>query len=170
MKERTLEEVLAERHTMNRETVIIETPMVQLVFFALGEDWFAFHGEKVREILVSAETFFIPGGPPSLEGVINVRGDIESVIRFDELLQRPVPDRTGAATLLLGRAGAMTSGIRVDRVLDVADVPQDNIQPPPSNLSEALRPFVSGVLRHRDRTVTLLDMEGLFQAYLQGMG
>jgi chemotaxis signal transduction protein len=64
----------------------------------------------------------------------------------------------------------MTSGIRVDRVVDVADGPQDNIQPPPSNLSETLRPFVSGMLCHRDHTVTLLDMEGLFQAYLQGMG
>jgi len=170
MSERTLEEVLAERHTMSRETVIIETPMIQLVFFTLGTDWFAFHGEKVREILVAPEIFFIPGGPPSLEGVINVRGDIESVIRFDDLLQRPAPVRTGTATLLLGRAGAMTSGIRVDRVTDVAEVPQDNIQPPPSNLPEAVRPFVSGVLRHRDHTVTLLDMEGLFQAYLQGMG
>jgi purine-binding chemotaxis protein CheW len=89
MSETTLDQVLTQRRESRQEIVNVDEPTVKLVIFALGEKYFAFHGERIREILAQADVFFVPGSPASLEGVINVRGDIESVIRPHEMLHLP---------------------------------------------------------------------------------
>ena len=95
--------------------VNVDEEVTKLVVFTLGGDWFAFHGDKVREILTDNTVFFLPGCPASLEGVINVRGDIESVV-----LLRTVFGYSAAvdasSRILLGHGKSMRSGIRVDSV------------------------------------------------------
>ena len=165
-----LDQILAKRQTAHKEIVNVDEPVIKLVIFALGDDWFAFHGERIREILTKATIFFVPGCPGSLEGVINVRGDIESVIRLNELLQASLPEPGTTSAILLGSGSAMNSGIRVDRVVDVIDIPQSFIQPPPVNLPDQLRPFVSGLLRFKERPVSVLDLEQIFSQYVNGLG
>jgi purine-binding chemotaxis protein CheW len=170
MSETTLDQVLTQRRDARQEIINVDEPAVKLVIFALGEQQFAFHGERIREILASADVFFVPGCPPSLEGVINVRGDIESVIRPHEMLHLQDSNVGRSSSILLGRGGGMSSGIRVDRVVDVVDVPQSSIQPPPSTLPEHMRALVLGVLRFRDQPVALLDLDAMFADYARGLG
>ena len=170
MTDTNLDQILAKRQTARKEIVNVDEPLIKLVIFALGEDWFAFHGERIREILTKASIFFVPGCPASLEGVINVRGDIESVIRLNELLQVPLPEPGTPSAILLGSGTAMNSGIRIDRVVDLIDIPQSFIQPPPANLPDQMRPFVSGLLRFKERPVSVLDLEQLFSQYVKGLG
>jgi len=170
MSETNLDQILASHRTARKEIVNVDEPAIKLVIFALGNDWFAFHGERIREILAHADVFFVPGCPASLEGVINVRGDIESVIRLNELLQVPSPQAGQTSEILLGQSVVMNSGIRVDRVVDVIDLPQSFIQPPPANLPDQMRPFVSGLLRFNKRPVTVLDLEQIFSQYIKGLG
>jgi purine-binding chemotaxis protein CheW len=166
----TLDQVLTQRREASREIVNVDEPSAKLVIFQLAEDWFAFYGNKIREILSQVEVFFVPGCPASLEGVINVRGDIESVIALHELLHLPPSAATRASSVLLGSGGGMTSGIRVDQVIDVVDVPQSSIHPPPANLPEHLRPLVCGVLRFKEKPVAVLDLERIFSDYGNGLG
>lgn len=170
MTETNLEQILAKRQLARKEIVNVDEPVIKLVIFALGDDWFAFHGERIREILAKATLYFVPGCPASLEGVINVRGDIESVIRLNELLQVPVPEAGRQPAILLGSGAAMNSGISVDAVIDVIDIPQSLIQPPPANLPEQLRPYTSGLLHFKEKAVTVLNLEQIFSQYVQGLG
>ncbi|MDZ4202311.1 MAG: chemotaxis protein CheW [Gallionella sp.] len=169
MNDTTLDQVLSRRREAQQDIVNVDEPTVKLVIFALGKDWFAFHGEFIGEILAHADVFFVPGCPPSLEGVINVRGDIASVIRLNEMLH--LPDGNPAnSSILLGRGGGINSGIRVDMIIDVVDVPQSTIQPPPATLSDHMRPLTLGVLRFQEQPVTVLDLNALFSGYAQGLG
>ena len=171
MSDSSLDQILAKRQHETKEIVNVDEPAIKLVICALGNDWFAFNGERIREILTKTIIFFVPGCPPSLEGVINVRGDIESVIRLHELLHIPAPAPVDEhSTILLGHTTIMKSGIRVDTVIDVVDIPQGFIQPPPVNLPEQLRPYVTGLLHFQKKAVTILDLEQIFTHYLQGMG
>lgn len=170
MSETTLDQVITQRRDARRDIIDVDVPLVKLVIFELGRDWFAFHGDCIKEILARAEVFFVPGCPPSLEGVINVRGDIESVIRLHSLLQLPESPAVANSFVLLGRGAGMLSGIRVDRVVDVVDVLQSEIQLPPATVAEALRAAVSGVLRFQQRPVTVLNLDALFADYARGLG
>lgn len=174
MSETTLDQVLTQRREANKDIVNVDVPAVKLVIFELGDQRFAFNGECIREILAQADVFFIPGCPASLEGVINVRGDIESVIRPHEML-RLSDSNIGCnfgrtSSILLGRGAGMSSGIRVDHVVDVVDVPQSSIQPPPATLPEHMRALVLGVLRFQEQPVAVLDLDQMFADYARGLG
>jgi purine-binding chemotaxis protein CheW len=170
MSETTLDQVLSQRREARQDIVNVDEPAVKLVIFALGDQYFAFHGERIREILAQADVFFVPGSPASLEGVINVRGDIESVIRPHEMLHLPENAASRNSSILLGRGGGMSSGIRVDSVVDVVDLPQSSIQPPPATLPEHMRALVLGVLKFQDQPVAVLDLDKMFADYARGLG
>ena len=170
MNESKLDQLLTHRREAQQNIVNVNEPLVQLVVFALGHEWFAFHGERISEILSPTEVFFVPGGPPSLEGVINVRGEIESVIRPHDMLHLSDSGVGQASSILMGRGASMRSGIRVDRIIDVIEVGQSNIQASPSSLPEPMRNYVLGVLRLQERPVAVLDLDTLFADYARGLG
>lgn len=178
----SLDQVLIRRSDASQEIVDVDESSIKLVIFELGGEWFAFPGEAIREILPPVDIFFVPGCPSSLEGVINVRGDIESVIRLAELLGKPAAEPSATSSILRGIGGkpggkpggeiggGMHSGIRVDRVVDVLDVVQSAIQPPPTTLPEPMRRIVSGLMRHQDKPVAILDLNRIFEDYQRGLG
>jgi purine-binding chemotaxis protein CheW len=165
-----LDKILSLRREASAEIVNVDEPTVKLVIFELGGEWFAFPGEAIREILPQVDIFFVPGCPSSLEGVINVRGDIESVIRLAELLGKPATETSVTSSILRGQGGGMHSGIRVDRVVDVLDVVQSAIQPAPTTLPEHMRRIVSGLMQHQDMPVAILDLDRIFEDYHRGLG
>ena len=165
-----LDHILNLRREASGAIVSPDEPSVKLVIFELGGEWFAFPGEAIREILPQLDVFFVPGCPASMEGVINVRGDIESVISIAELLGKPLAKPASNSSILRGTGSAMRSGLRVDRVVDVLDVVQSAIQPPPAALSEHMRPVVAGLMRHQNVPVTILDLDRIFEDYRRGLG
>lgn len=174
MSESQLDAILAQRQLKVDDIIDVEEPSVKLVIFKLGERAFAFVGAAIREVLPGNEpVFFVPGMPASVEGVMNVRGDIESVIRLHNLLNLSGDHevkKTPSASILLGQGAGMHSGLRVDQLLDVVDIPQSQIQATPETLPEGLRPFVTGLLEFRGLAVAVLDLDKLFLAWQKGQG
>jgi purine-binding chemotaxis protein CheW len=159
------EQILSARREAGKAVVDVDEPAVKLVVFTLQDQAFAFPAANIREILADAAVFFVPGCPPDLEGVINVRGDIESVIGLALLLGLPAAAPAAGSLILIGRHQGMTSGIRVDRVLDLPDLPRTALQPPPPVMPEPVRRLALGVFSHCGRPVTLLDAGRLFEEY-----
>lgn len=173
MSDVTIEQVLIQRKTAIKDIVNVDEQMVKLVIFELAGRHFAFNGEHIREILSGIDVFFVPGCPSSLEGVMNVRGDIESVIRLNEMLNLPVENtdkHEKSPLILLGRGAGISSGIRVDSVVDVIDVTHSSLQPPPANVSDHIRAISIGVLMFKGLPVTLLDLDRIFADYAKGLG
>jgi len=85
-------------------------------------------------------------------------------------MQIKPPEEEGKSAILLARTDSMSSGLRVDQVMDVVEVPRSALQIPPAGLSEQTGLLASGVLRFRERLVTVLDLEKVFTQYLRGMG
>jgi purine-binding chemotaxis protein CheW len=154
-----IDALLRQRHSQDAQVVELDEPERKLVIFRLAGALWAAPGEQVREILPPAQIFFVPGCPEAVEGVINVRGDIASVIRLDRLLALE-HDGLGAS-ILLCRAGGLVTGLRVGEVVDVVDLPASAIQPPPGNLASSLQSVVTGAFTFQRQPVTLLDLEPL---------
>ncbi|SFX52185.1 chemotaxis protein CheW [Marinospirillum alkaliphilum] len=175
MTDSQLQQLLEERQQQDQDIVDVDEPVIKLVIFDLGQRHFAFAGHSVQEVLPGSEpVHLVPGMPASVEGVMNVRGDIVSVIRLHDLLQLStaagMPDKKATASILLGQGAGMHSGLRVDQLLDVVDVPESQIQPAPESLPDHLRPYVTGLLDFDGLAVTLLDLDAIFAAWLRGKG
>ncbi|HHX35111.1 MAG TPA: chemotaxis protein CheW, partial [Gammaproteobacteria bacterium] len=88
------------------------------------------------------------------------------------LLQLPASteNNTILTSILLARGQDMHSGLRVDRLLDVVDIPESQIQSPPDSLPEHLKPYVTGLFEFNGLAVAVLDIDALFSAWQQGQG
>ncbi|WP_162299659.1 chemotaxis protein CheW [Marinospirillum perlucidum] len=171
MSNTSVDELLARKAEAVDEIVDVDEPLVKLVIFALDERFFAFKGEFIKEVIPASEPlFFVPGMPASLQGVINLRGDIESVILLQGLLQLTGGSESSGGSILLGEAAGIRTGIRVDRLLDVVDLPESLLQATPESLPEALQPYVDALFEFQGKAVTLLDLEKVLDAYQQGWG
>lgn len=173
----SLTDILAERHASavsGTDIVDVNEPSILLVVFRLGEQHFAFPGKRIGEILAAPRVYRVPGAPPALEGVISVRGAIDSVLCLHTLLQLPTaqaderPTRHGA--VLLTRGQGLTSGLRVDEVIDLLELPESALREAPDTLPESLRPFVRHLIDLGQQGVAVLDLDRLLGAYTEQVG
>lgn len=167
----TLEEALAANRD-DESVVDVDEPTQQLVLFRINGQRFALPGSAVSEILSSDQpVYYVPGLPASTEGVLHLRGKIESVINLYSLLGLPMPEVVPSGMILLVSAAGISSGVRIEQLDDVCDIAQSMLLPPPETLSSTLRPYVSALWQIDERqALALLDPEALFSAYQQGLG
>ncbi|MDX2481246.1 MAG: chemotaxis protein CheW, partial [Desulfuromusa sp.] len=95
-----------------------------------------------------------------LKGVVNLRGSIIPVmdvrLRFS-MPERPYDDRT---CLIVVRADGNTTGLVVDRVNEVSEIPVNQIEPAPRTGSDR-GSYIKGMGKIADSVKILLDMTEL---------
>ncbi|SUW62418.1 Chemotaxis protein CheW [Buttiauxella agrestis] len=164
-----LEHILSHYQDENREITNVDEPQCSLVLFKLAEKKFAFYGSQIKEIMAERPVSWVPGCPPSLEGVINYRGRVESVININQLLDTPATE-AGKRTILIGRGQKMQSGILVDKLIDVLEVAESQIHPAADNLSATMQKIVVGIVPVGSEYFALLDLDLVFARYLETSG
>jgi purine-binding chemotaxis protein CheW len=162
-----LEQILSHYQDENREITNVDEPQCSLVLFKQAGNNFAFYGAQIKEIMAERAISWVPGCPPSLEGVINHRGRVESVINLNRLIDTPSHDAPGKRTILIGRGTKMQSGMLVDKLIDVLDVAESQIHPAVDNLSAAMQKIVVGIVPVGQEYFALLDLNLVFERFLE---
>src|SRR3989454_6259994 len=72
-----------------------DTGVVRLLLFRVGGLVCAAEAERVREIVPWFEPTRIPGAPPVVAGVVNVRGTLVTVVEGWRALRQPEPAADG---------------------------------------------------------------------------
>lgn len=142
------------------QVVDVEEEQVKVVIFVCCGNRYAFYGGDIREILPSCEICWVPCLPDYLPGLINVRGDIESAIDIRHFLGEEKADPRKCLIAMAVR-GDFRSGVMIDSIEDVVDIPLSAIKAPLSTLNGAARDLVIGEIEHGGEMVTLLDIEKL---------
>lgn len=140
-----------------KEVVDVEEERVKVVIFICGENRYAFYGADIREILPTCDISWVPGLPDYLPGLINVRGDIESVIDIGHFVGEEKSDR-GKRLIAMAVRGDFHSGVMIESIEDVVDVPLSTIRPPLATLNGPARDLVIGAIEYGDETISLLDI------------
>ena len=143
-----------------KEVVDVEEERVKVVIFVCGENRYAFYGADIREILPTSDISWVPCLPDYIPGLINVRGDIESVIDIRHFLGEEKVDH-GKQLIAMAVRGEFKSGVMIDSIEDVVDIPRSTILPPLTTLNGAVRDLVLGEIEYGREIVTLLDIEKL---------
>ena len=110
----------------------------QYLTFTLGGEQFAVGTLCVKEIIEYGQVTAIPMMPPSIRGVINLRGAVVPVIDLDARFGGPVTAvgrRTCIVILEVQHAeGRQVLGVVVDAVNEVLEIAPADIEPPPAFL------------------------------------
>jgi purine-binding chemotaxis protein CheW len=131
--------------------------MQQLVVFSLGSEEYGLPITTVQEIIRYTRPRTIPSAPPSVRGVINLRGKIIPVVDLKARLQLTGGDAEESKIVIV-EAGAVTAGLIVDDVDEVITVDTDALEPAPTGEVG----YISAVAKVGDRLLVLLDVEAMF--------
>ncbi|OIQ70250.1 chemotaxis protein CheW [mine drainage metagenome] len=140
-----------------KAVVDVEEQRVKIVIVVCAENRYAFYGTDIREILPSCKIFWVPGLPDYLPGLINVRGDVEAVINLGHFLDAKYIVKD-SHMILMTVHGEFRSGIMVDAIEDVVDIPERTIQPPLSTLNGTVCELVIGNIERAGINISLLDI------------
>ena len=117
--------------------------------------------DAVREIVPHRRATRLPGAPPSVQGLINLRGTIVTVVDLALWLGAERAASTDGSIVLVDH-GSRVAGVAVDEVLDVQMVAPDNVAGTIDDRSGAVR----GMGRLGDTVVILLDITSLVKQAL----
>jgi purine-binding chemotaxis protein CheW len=154
-----LEEIM--RRKERERTVDVDEEKVKVVIFSLHSDYYAFYGKNIKEVLPLMTVYFVPGSADFIPGVINVRGEIESVVNINKFLGLPDSLNAQSNRIVLAVANGIRTGILVDAIEEVLDIPVSLVRPSLGTISKSIKEFVAGEFLHQKKNVTLLDIEAI---------
>lgn len=131
----------------------------QFSTFFLDGLFFGVEVEKVQEVIRYQEMTRVPLGPPEVEGLINLRGQIVTALdlrRRLELPERPTGERP-MNVVVRTDDGALS--LLVDEIGDVLEVEESAFERPPETLTGAVRELILGAYKLKDRLLLTIDTE-----------
>jgi purine-binding chemotaxis protein CheW len=136
---------------------------LHLVGFRVGRETFGVPIDLVHEIVRVPEITAVPDAPEFIEGVINLRGKIVSIVdlrkRFGE---RQIAAHKKNRILVVEVENRMV-GLVVDAASEVLKVPEGQIEPPPSVFNDGESNYVTGVGKLQDRLIILVDLNKILR-------
>lgn len=103
----------------------------ELLVFRVAAGRFALPLFLVTEVIAGLPIAAVPGAPPNVAGVIQVRGEIRPVFHLDQ--QSEAVSAEPQDTVLLVRHRNREVGLRVGRVEDIRRVSQDDLREGPED-------------------------------------
>lgn len=143
-----------------------DSPTLHAVIFRIGALNCAAPAGIVREILPRLQATRIPGVAQTIEGLVNVRGSLLTVLDGHRLLgQEPRPEDEGAIVVL--EVGGRRYGLGVGQVVDFLELPQGTIAER-GELPGVDPRMVRAVGLVEDRPFVLLDVDALLEPLIGG--
>ena len=131
---------------------------IEIVEFVLAYENYAVETRCVREVYPLENLAPLPCTPAFVLGIVNLRGEILSVIDLKKFFELPEKGLTDLNKVIVLEAESMLFGILADAVLGVRRVPVAGIQPSLPTLTGVREAYLKGVTA--ERTV-ILDAEKL---------
>ncbi len=139
-----------------------EPEEIQLVVFTLGEQY-GVPINQVQEIIRVGNITNVPNSPSYMEGVINLRGRVLSVLNLRKRLKLPVKDITKASRIVITEVENKVIGLLVDAVSHVIKMRSELIENAPEEVLEIDTDYITGVGKLKNQLVILLDLGKLLK-------
>lgn len=142
---RTRAQALA-REPENRQATVAALEVIE---FGLAHERYAIEAAYVREVHPLEDLTPLPGTPPFVAGIVNVRGRILAVIDIKKFFDLPEQGITDAHKIILVYTADMELGILADTVTGMRSVPLDTIQPSLPTFTGLREEYLKGVTAER---------------------
>jgi purine-binding chemotaxis protein CheW len=137
----------------------LQSDELQFATFRLGELLLGVDIREVSQISRPQKTTPVPHAPASVLGVINMRGEVNTVIDLGMVLGFPPIQATAHVRQVIVRYEGEQVGLLVDRLADIICVRREAIGPRPENLNGLDARFLWGVCQLERELLTVLDLE-----------
>lgn len=134
--------------------------------FFIEDHFFGVEVERVQEVFTTQEITSVPLAPPIIAGLINLRGEIVTVLELRNRLGfAPRPAGMEPMSVVIRTADGAVN-LLVDQIGDVIEVTPILFEPPPETVDPQLASVLDGVYKLDDRIFLALNTE----AVIKGVG
>ncbi|MBN2022135.1 MAG: purine-binding chemotaxis protein CheW [Pirellulales bacterium] len=114
---------------------------------------------QVEEINRHVTLTPVPHAPECVRGVINLRGEVVTVMDLRTILGLPRGEVTATTRNVVVNSRGEQIGLLVDRIADVVKAQGDNIEAPPANVGGVQGRFFKGVVKLDTELMVILDVD-----------
>lgn len=143
-----------------QEPASVETAdeRIEIVEFMLAHERYAIESHYVREVYPLENLTPLPCTPGFVLGIVNVRGEILSVIDIKKFFDLPEKGLTDLNKVIVLQSDNMLFGILADAIVGVRHIPMTDIQPSLPTLTGVREEYLKGVTPER---LVILDASRL---------
>ncbi len=141
----------------------VDTSVSQWVTFQLGDETYGIDVLQVQEVLRVTEISPVPGAPSFVLGIINLRGNVVTVLDGRHRFGLPPKEPDEASRIIVVDAFEKVIGLLVDSVSEVAYVKKEQIEMPPSVGTDDNHKLISGVCNRDGELLIMVDLAKMLE-------
>jgi purine-binding chemotaxis protein CheW len=120
-----------------------------VVEFRLADEIYALECTYISEVYPLRSLTSIPGTPDFVLGIINIRGQIVSVIDLKKFFELPPKGLSDLTRVIVLKNGGMEFGILAEEVMGTTFIRSGEIQPPLPTLTGIRSDYLKGIAKNR---------------------
>jgi purine-binding chemotaxis protein CheW len=132
---------------------------VELATFYVGDALCGMDILKVQEINKMMEMTVVPQAPSYVMGILNLRGQIVTVIDLGRKLGLTSLELSETSRNIIVNSQNEHIGLLVSKISDVVEAEWHKVEKPPANIAGVQGVFFKGVYKTRDRLIGILDAD-----------
>lgn len=148
---------------MNQQAAVdgSNDPITQWVTFRLDNEKYGIKVMQVQEVLRLTEIAPVPGAPDYVLGIINLRGNVVTVIDSRRRFGLTEKEPDDATRIVIIESDNQVVGIMVDSVAEVVDLTAAEMETAPNVGNDESSKYIQGVSSRGDELLILVDVNKL---------
>lgn len=133
--------------------------ILQWVTFKLDNETYGIDVMRVQEVLRVTEIAPVPGAPVYVLGIVNLRGNVVTVIDTRNRFGLEPIDVDDSSRIVIIEVQGQVVGILVDSVAEVMDLRASSIEEAPNVGNEESSRYIQGVATIEGELLILIDLD-----------
>lgn len=138
-----------------------DDPVLQWVTFKLVDETYGVNVMQVQEVLRVTEIAPVPGAAPYVMGIINLRGNVVTVLDTRKRFGLPEIAMDDSTRIVIIESDTNVIGILVDSVAEVVELRRSEIEASPNVGNEDSSKYIEGVATNNGELLILIDITKL---------
>lgn len=135
--------------------------VLQWVTFKLAKETYGINVMQVQEVLRFSDIAPVPGAPSYVLGIINLRGNVVTVIDTCQRFGLAPIELTDNTRVVIIETNQQVIGILVDAVAEVVYLKRSEIETTPNVGNDESAKFIQGVTHREGELLILVDLNKL---------
>ena len=153
--------------SMSGEMQANDDPVLQWATFRLDDELYGVNVMQVQEVLRHTEITPVPGAAGFILGIINLRGNVVTVIDTRERFGMASGEISDNTRIVIIEAVGQVVGLLVDSVADVVYLKQSEIEKTPNVGNDDTAKFIQGVCNKNKELLILIELASMIESGME---